>query len=153
MPPALSKLSPFFTIANGVALTGTLVQVGVPFCVANFTRAAVDVLYTANVGGGTGAPIIAVDLSRSPTTVVPTTDADWRPQLILDGSTFTAGAITAYTERCKPVSPTGAGTTFSTSWPDIIDTSCHFWLRVRMADVDGALPGTVSVYVGAAEGI
>ncbi len=148
MPRVLSKLSPFFTIANGVALTGTLVQVGVPFCVANFTRAAVDVRYTANGGGGTGSPIIAVDLSRSPATVAPTTDADWRPELILDAASLTAGAVTAYTEKCKPVSPTGAGTTFSTAWPAIVDVSCHFWLRVRMADVDGVLPGTVSVYGG-----
>jgi hypothetical protein len=145
---ALQKLSPFFTIASNVALTGTIVQVGAVFCVANFTRAAVDVLYVANGGGGTGSPIIAVDISRSPTTSPPTTDADWRPQLILDGASFAVGAITAYTERVKPVSPSGAGTTFSTSWPDIIDVSCHFWLRVRMADVDGALPGTVSVYGG-----
>lgn len=133
-------------------LTGTLTQVGVAFCVANFTRAAVDILYTANGAGGTGSPIIAVDLSRSPTTSPPTTDADWRPQLIIDGSTLTAGAVTGYTERIKPVSPTGAGTTFSTSWPDILDVSCHVWLRVRMADVDGALPGTVSVYGGGSVG-
>lgn len=148
MPVAIQKLSPFFTIASNVALTGTLVQVGVPFCVANFARAAIDVLYTANGGGGTGSPIIAVDLSRSPVASPPTTESDWRPQLILDVTTLTAGAITGYTQRVKPVSPTGAGTTFSTSWPAIVDVSCHFWLRVRMADVDGVLPGTVSVYGG-----
>lgn len=145
---AITKLSPWTTIATNVALTGTLAQIGVAFCVATFANATVDIRYTANGGGGTGSPGIAIDLSRDPATVDPTGITDWTPLLILGGATFALGVITAYTEQVRPLAAAGVATTFDTRWPDVIDVSCHFWLRVRMLDVDAALPGTVTIRCG-----
>ena len=145
---AITKLLPWTRIANAVALTGTLVQKGVAFSVASFSSAAVDIAYTVGGGSATGSPVIAIDLSRSSSAVDPAAITDWVPLYILDGSTFVAGLIPGYTERFAPVSPTGAGTSFATRWPDTIDVSCHFWLRVRALDVDAALPGTVTIYCG-----
>lgn len=151
MPPAaIQKLSPWTAVATTVVLTNVLVVRGVPFSVAAFSNAAVDVLYTVNGASATGRPIIAIELSRDPSTVNPAGITNWTPLQILNGASFATGTIDGYVEQYRPLPTTGVATTFRTRWPDVIDVSCHFWLRVLVADVDGVAPGTVTIHCGGA---
>lgn len=100
--------------------------------------------YTRNAGSTTGAPIFALDVSMDPPSTAAASVAHWVPVYILDGSSFTAGAIDGYPEAFA-AKPSATGTTARGTPP--WDVRGAWWARVRMTDVDAAFPGAVTLLV------
>lgn len=106
--------------------------------------------YTRAGGSASGRPIVAVDVSMDPPTTAPGSVGRFFPVYLLDGASFSAGVIDAYAEQVRPITPSAAGATVFGTPP--IDVRGAHWLRVRLADVDGAAPGAVTLLVMGGEG-
>ena len=98
--------------------------------------------YTRHASSTTGAPVFAVDVSMDAPSTAPAAVANWTPVFILDGSSFTAGAIDGYPEAFA-AKPTATGTT--TRGTPLWDVRGYHWMRVRMTDVDTTNRGAVTV--------
>lgn len=96
--------------------------------------------YARAVPSASGAPIVSFFGSMDATTTAAASVSNWQPLLIL-GTTFSAGQIDVYPEA-QALLPSAVGTRVCGTHP--VDTSVFNWLRVQIADVDGANPGTVS---------
>ena len=133
------------TIATGVVLTGTLTAAGSPVAqrLGDMATACVWIDYTRAGGSGTGRPIVRVRVSRDAPSTAAASVGHWSAAPILDGGSFSAGAVELYGEQDR-MNPTAAGVT---TWhrPGI-DVSGAHWLSVEVADVDGVAPGTCALY-------
>lgn len=105
--------------------------------------------YARAGGSATGRPIFSVEVSMDSPDTAPGSVGHWVPAFLLDNSTFASGRIDGFAYLFSPA-PTVAGT-ISTGTPPY-DMSCAQWFRVKMADVDGAFPGTVSLLTFGGEG-
>ncbi len=134
---AVLKQVPFVVVATAQVLGAGYAQLGtVAVNVSALASATLSFLYS---GGGT--PTIEVQFSADPPQTNPNAIAHWEPVQILDGASFAAGVINAYTYAV--VEP--AGTT-SFGWPCAsIDCGGYFWLRVMAKD---ATAGSLSLKVG-----
>lgn len=150
----MSKMiRPITVRAASLTLTGSLANVvgTVSTDAANVTSGAVRVgsaqfvrlvcTYTRDAGSTSGAPAFAVDVSMDTDDTAAASVANWVPAQLLDAASFSAGAIDAYPEvvAIKP-SATGATTRGTPPW----DVRGAHWMRVRVKDVDAALPGAVA---------
>lgn len=149
----MAKLLPITLRAASLTLTGSLATVvgTVSSDCANatsgaaklgFTTAAfVRVSYTRDGGSTTGRPIIAVDVSMDDPSTAAASVANWQSVMLMDGTSFSSGAVELYAEQQR-LNPTASGTTiFGTH---LVNTEGAHWMRVRIADVDGANPGAVT---------
>jgi hypothetical protein len=143
--------APFAQVASAVTLTSSLAAVGGDATshavkLGDLTSVDLSIDYTRHASSTTGRPVVAVDLSRD----APTTDiasvAHWQPYSLVDGGSFSAGAVEAYAFQAA-LNPTAAGTT-TFGWPGHIIVAGYHWMRLRMKDADGSNPGTASVYFG-----
>lgn len=101
----------------------------------------IGMAYTRNAGSTTGRPSIVVDMSLDAPDTAPASVSNWQPLYILDGASFSAGAVQTYPEAQQP-NPTASGTTvFGTH---ILNVSVAQWVRVRVVDVDTANPGSIA---------
>lgn len=100
--------------------------------------------YARHASSTTGAPVFAVDVSMDSTDTAAASVANWVPVFLLDGSSFTAGAIDGYPEAFA-AKPSASGTT--TRGTPLWDVRGAHWMRVRMADVDTTNRGAVTVLV------
>ena len=98
--------------------------------------------YARHASSTTGAPVFAVDVSMDSPDTAAASVANWTPVYLLDGSSFTAGAIDGYPEAFA-AKPTATGTT--TRGTPMWDVRGAHWMRVRMADVDTTNRGAVTV--------
>lgn len=147
------KLLPMVARASSLTLTGSLATVvgAASSDVANATTGAIALgsatsiraacTYARDGSSTTGAPIFALDVSMDAPTTDPASVAHWVPVQMLDGSSFAAGAIDSYAEAiaAKP-SATGSTSRGTPPW----DVRGAHWARLRMADVDGTRPGTIT---------
>ena len=97
--------------------------------------------YARHVSSTTGAPVFAVDVSMDSPDTAAASVANWTPVYLLDGSSFTAGAIDGYPEAFAAL-PTATGTT--TRGTPLWDVRGAHWARVQMADVDVTNRGAVT---------
>jgi hypothetical protein len=150
----MSKIPPFTARAAARTLTGSLAA-GVGSTagdVANATAGASKLgslqyarlvcQYARHASSTTGAPVFAVDVSMDSPDTAAASVANWTPVFILDGSSFTAGAIDGYPEAFA-AKPTATGTT--TRGTPMWDVRGAHWMRVRMTDVDVTNRGAVTV--------
>lgn len=148
----MQKLTPITIRAASLALTGSLVVVvgTVSSDAANATSGAIklgDATFVRLVGSytriisTTGSTVFAVDVSMDAPTTAAASVANWVPVFLLDASTFSAGAISAYPEAVAHL-PSAAGTTTRGTPP--WDVRGANWMRVRVADVDGTNPGALA---------
>lgn len=149
----MAKLLPITLRAASLTLTGSLATVvgTVSSDCANatsgaaklgFTTAAfVRVSYTRHGSSTTGRPIIAVDVSMDDPSTAAASVANWQSVMLMDGTSFSSGAVELYAEQQR-LNPTASGTTiFGTH---LVNTEGAHWMRVRLADVDGSNPGAVT---------
>lgn len=148
----MQKLTPITIRAASLTLTGSLVVVvgTVSSDAANATSGAIalrDAELVRLVGSytrivsTTGSTVFAVDVSMDAPTTAAASVANWVPVFLLDASTFSAGAISAYPEAVAHL-PSAAGTTTRGTPP--WDVRGANWMRVRVADVDGTNPGALA---------
>lgn len=97
--------------------------------------------YARHASSSTGVPVFAVDVSMDPPSTDPASVANWTPTYLLDGSSFSAGAIDGYPEAFAP-KPSATGTTTRGTPP--WDTRGAHWIRVRMTDADATNRGAVT---------
>jgi hypothetical protein len=100
--------------------------------------------YARHASSTTGRPSIAVDLSMDPATTAPASVGRFFPVYLLDGSSFSAGAIDGLAQAFRP-GPSVTGSSIFGTPP--IDVRGAHWLRVRLADVDGTNCGAISLLV------
>ena len=98
--------------------------------------------YARHASSITGAPVFAVDGSMDSPDTAAASVASWVPIFLLDGASFTAGAIDGYPEAFAAL-PTATGTT--TRGTPLWDVRGYHWMRVRMTDVDVTNRGAVTV--------
>ena len=149
----MSKIPPFTARAASLTLTGSLAAVvgSTAGDVANATSGAIKLgslqyarlvcQYARHASSTTGAPVFAVDVSMDSPDTAAASVANWTPVFILDGSSFTAGAIDGYPEAFA-AKPTATGTT--TRGTPMWDVRGAHWMRVRMTDVDVTNRGAVT---------
>ena len=147
----MSSKSPFITVASSVTLSSTLTAIGGDASshavkLACMDAACLSIDYTRHASSTTGRPTIAVDLSRDPPDTAIASVTHWQPYYLVDGGSFSAGAVEAYAYLVS-LNPTASGTT-TFGWPGTVETTGYHWLRVKAKDVDGTNPGVVSVYLG-----
>lgn len=147
------KVSAQIARAASLTLTGSLVDVvgTASTDLANATSGAIKLgaisslllrcAYTRDGGSTTGRPIFAVSISMDPPTTAAASVSNWVPVALLDSGTFAAGRIDGYAYQFS-LAPSVAGT--STQGTPPFDTRAAQWALIRMADVDGANPGTVT---------
>lgn len=152
----MTKIPTLGVRAASLTLTGSLVAVvgTVSTDLANATTGAIALgslslgrlqgTYTRAGGSATGRPIIAVDLSMDAPSTAPASVGRFFPVFLLDASSFAAGVIDAYPEQLRPLATASGVSVFGTP---PIDTRGAHWMRVRLADVDGASPGAVTLLV------
>ena len=150
----MSKIPPFTARAASLTLTGSLAAVvgSTAGDVADATSGAIKLgslqyarlvcQYARHASSTTGAPVFAVDVSMDSPDTAAASVANWTPVFILDGSSFTAGAIDGYPEAFA-AKPTATGTT--TRGTPMWDVRGAHWMRVRMTDVDTTNRGAVTV--------
>lgn len=97
--------------------------------------------YAAHGSSATGVPKFAVDVSLDSPDTAAASVAHWTPVYLLDGSSFSAGAIDGYPEVFA-AKPYASGTTSRGTPP--WDVRGAHWMRVRVTDVDTANPGAIS---------
>jgi hypothetical protein len=139
--------------AASLALTGSLVTVvgTASGDNANATTGAISLLalsslvvqctYARNAGSTTGRPIFAVDISLDSPDTAAASVANFFPVALLDSATFSSGRIDGYAYQFS-LAPSETGTTTPGTPP--FNVASAPWARIRMADVDGATPGTVT---------
>lgn len=149
----MQKLTPITIRAASLTLTGSLVVVvgNVSSDAANATSGAIALgdatlarlvgSYARHASSTTGSTVFAIDVSMDAPTTPAASVANWVPVLLLDASTFSAGAISAYPEAVAHL-PSAAGTTTRGTPP--WDVRGANWMRVRVADVDGTNPGALA---------
>ena len=150
----MSKIPPFTARAASLTLTGSLAAVvgSTAGDVADATSGAIKLgslqyarlvcQYARHASSITGAPVFAVDVSMDSPDTAAASVANWTPVYLLDGSSFTAGAIDGYPEAFA-AKPTATGTT--TRGTPMWDVRGAHWMRVRMTDVDTTNRGAVTV--------
>lgn len=150
----MSKIPPFTARAASLTLTGSLAAVvgSTAGDVANATSGAIKLgslqyarlvcQYARHASSTTGAPVFAVDGSMDSPDTAAASVASWVPIFLLDGASFTAGAIDGYPEAFAAL-PTATGTT--TRGTPLWDVRGYHWMRVRMTDVDTTNRGAVTV--------
>lgn len=150
----MSKIPPFTARAASLSLPAALATVvGTAAAdAADATSGAIKLgslqyarlvcQYARHASSTTGAPVFAVDVSMDSPDTAAASVANWTPVFILDGSSFTAGAIDGYPEAFA-AKPTATGTT--TRGTPMWDVRGAHWMRVRMADVDVTNRGAVTV--------
>lgn len=139
--------------AASLSLTGSLVTVvgTATGDNANSTTGAISLealsslvvqcTYARDAGSTTGRPIFAVDVSMDPPSTAAASVANFFPVALLDSSTFSSGRIDGYAYQFS-LAPSVTGTTTPGTPP--FNVAGAQWARIRMADVDGATPGTVT---------
>lgn len=100
--------------------------------------------YARAGGSTTGRPRFSVDLSMDSPDTAPASVSNWFPVMLLDNSSFTAGAIDGFAMAVSQ-GPSVTGTSVSSTPP--IDVRGAQWARVRVLDVDGVAPGTIASLV------
>ena len=150
----MSKIPPFTARAASLTLTGSLAAVvgSTAGDVADATSGAIKLgslqyarlvcQYARHASSTTGAPVFAVDGSMDSPDTAAASVASWVPIFLLDGASFTAGAIDGYPEAFAAL-PTATGTT--TRGTPLWDVRGYHWMRVRMTDVDTTNRGAVTV--------
>lgn len=143
--------APFAQVVDAATLTGSLAAVGGDATshatkLGDLTHINLSVDYTRHASSTTGRPAVVVDLSRDPPTTDVASVGHWQPYCLVDGGSFSAGAVEAYAFQAA-LNPTAAGTT-TFGWPGTIVVAGFHWMRLRMKDMDGVNPGTVSAYMG-----
>ena len=150
----MSKIPPFTARAASLTLPAALATVvgSTAGDVADATSGAIKLgslqyarlvcQYARHASSITGAPVFAVDVSMDSPDTAAASVANWTPVFILDGSSFTAGAIDGYPEAFAAL-PTATGTT--TRGTPLWDVRGYHWMRVRMTDVDTTNRGAVTV--------
>jgi hypothetical protein len=149
----MAKLLPITLRAASLTLTGSLATVvgTVSTDCANsssgaaklgFTTSAfVRVSYTRHASSTTGRPIIAIDVSMDDPSTAAASVANWQTVQLMDGASFSSGAVELYAEQQR-LNPTAAGTTiFGTH---LVNVEGAHWIRVRIADVDSTNLGAVT---------
>lgn len=136
-----------YTLVTGQALTGTLTEIGTAgnarIRVKNADFVSVLVDYTRG-GGGTGTPTLKIecnmteDSGQNPATIT----TGWYGVPSQDASTYTLGLMDQYS-LASNAEPTVAGPARVMFGP--FPGAIGNFMRVLMADTDGATPGTVSV--------
>lgn len=97
--------------------------------------------YTRDGGSGTGRPIVCVYGSLDAEGTDPAAVANWQGVMLINGASFSAGAVELYPEQMK-LNPSAAGATVFSS--HFINVSPFNWILVQLADVDGTNPGAVA---------
>jgi len=150
----MSKIPPFTARAASLTLPAALATVvgSTAGDVADATSGAIKLgslqyarlvcQYTRHASSTTGAPVFAVDGSMDSPDTAAASVASWVPIFLLDGASFTAGAIDGYPEAFAAL-PTATGTT--TRGTPLWDVRGYHWMRVRMTDVDVTNRGAVTV--------
>ena len=150
----MSKIPPFTARAASLTLTGSLAAVvgSTAGDVADATSGAIKLgslqyarlvcQYARHASSTTGAPVFAVDGSMDSPDTAAASVASWVPIFLLDGASFTAGAIDGYPEAFAAL-PTATGTT--TRGTPLWDVRGYHWMRVPMTDVDTTNRGAVTV--------
>lgn len=135
-------------LVTGQALTGTLTEIGtagnarIRVMNADFITVLVD--YTRGGLSATGAPIFKLefnntaDTGQDPATIT----TGWYGVPVLDSSTFASGNMEQFAASAT-AQPTAAGP-YRVAFGPFSGASGSF-ARVLLADVDGAVPGTVTV--------
>lgn len=149
----MAKINPITLRAASLTLTGSLATVvgTVSTDAANGTSGAASLgsltslrlvcTYARHAGSTTGRPIFVVDVSMDAPSTAAASVANWVPATLLDSSTFSAGRIDAYAMQVS-LAPSATGSTTHGTPP--VDVRGARWVRVRIADVDGANPGAVT---------
>lgn len=139
--------------AASLTLTGTLANVvgTVSADNANSTSGAVAigalatlvlrVPYTRDGGSSTGRPIVRVYGSLDAEGTAAASVSNWQGVMLLDGASFSSGAVEVYPEQQK-LNPSATGATVFSS--HFINVSPFNWILVQLADVDGVNPGAVA---------
>lgn len=139
--------------AASLTLTGTLANVvgTVSADNANATSGAVAigalatlvlrVPYTRHGSSTTGRPIVRVYGSLDAEGTAAASVSNWQGVMLLDGSSFSSGAVELYPEQMK-LNPSATGATVFSS--HFINVSPFNWILVQLADVDGVNPGAVA---------
>lgn len=137
-----------YTLVTGQALTGSLAEIGTAgnarlrVMNADFVTVLVD--YTRGGLSVTGTPTLKVeynmtaDTGQNPATIT----TGWYGVPSLDTSTYTAGAMDQYAVS-STAEPTAAGP-FRVAFGPFPGALGNF-MRILMADTDGAVPGSVTV--------
>lgn len=150
----MAKISAPITIrASSLTLTGSAATVvgtvstdnaassGGAIAIGEATLVMLRCTYTRAGGSATGRPIFRIDVSMDAPSTAAASVSNWQPILVLDSSSFAAGAVELYAELQK-LNPTAAGATVFGS--HMVNVSCAHWMRVQAYDVDGAAPGAIS---------
>lgn len=129
-------LTSSYELVGGAATSGAV-------AVINASAVMVSIDYTRHGSSTTGRPIVQLEFSGDAPSTTDTAVAHWSPDLVPDpvAANFTAGAVEFYPRQVK-CNPSAPGTqTFDL---DDADTLTKPWLRVKIKDVDGSNPGTVT---------
>lgn len=101
--------------------------------------------YTRAGGSATGRPIFALDVSMDPPTTAAASVSHWVPVYLIDTSAFPGTVpVPGYVYEFSPA-PSTTGATSQGTPP--FDVRGAWWARVRVADIDGAAPGALSLLV------
>lgn len=103
--------------------------------------AVVRMTYARHASSTTGRPIVRVDTSMDAPSTAAGSVSNWHPVMVIDGSSFSSGAVELYAEEQK-LNPTASGSTTFATHP--VAVSCAHWMRVRIYDVDTSNPGAVT---------
>lgn len=147
--------TPITVRAASLTLTGSLaVVVGtVSSDAANATSGAVACgaaglsairlvcTYARHSSSTTGRPRFAVDVSMDARDTAPASVSRWFPVTLIDASTFSSGAVDAFTMQVG-LAPSAEGSTTQGTPP--VDVRAANWFRVRALDVDAANPGAIT---------
>ena len=108
----------------------------------SLTRMRLQATYTRAGGSATGRPIFAVDVSMDSPATAADAVSHWVPVYLIDTSAFPGTVpVSGFVYEFSPA-PSVTGATSQGTPP--FDVSGAWWARVRVADVDGANPGTIS---------
>lgn len=147
--------TPITVRAASLTLTGSLVVVvgTVSSDAANATTGAVKIsaaglsavrlvgTYARHASSTTGRPRFALDVSMDALDTAAASVANFVPVMLLDSSSFSSGAIDGYTMQVG-FAPSASGSTTQGTPP--FDVRGANWFRVRVLDVDGVNPGTLT---------
>lgn len=149
----MAKLYPITLRAASLTLTGSLANVVGTVSTDNAnassgavklgltTSAFVRMTYTRDGSSTTGRPIVAIDVSMDAPGTAAASVSNWQPVMLMDGASFSSGAIELYAEQQR-LNPTASGA--STFGTHLVNVEGANWMRVRLADVDGSNPGAVT---------
>ncbi len=132
------------TIATGATLAAALSPVGAPIPLGLNGSLAVWLDYTRHAASTTGAPIVAVEVSRDPQDTEPGSVGHWSRLPIVDQASYSAGRMDVEPFEAR-LQPSAAGTT-TYHVPDL-SVRHYNWCRILLADDDTTNRGTADVAV------